>query len=174
MGPCRKRIHSPFVSILIAVPIGFVGCTRSDPITQRFADVAVEKNAAIEKEKDRVAPERDLPALQGKWELVSLKRDWVETKTPCNYVFDGETMTVYPKDKRPSFYTLKLNASKTPSEMDIIATWEDGKVTKAEALYQLDGDTFRWCHVGGKRPGVFLDENNRAGTLNVIRRVRDR
>jgi uncharacterized protein (TIGR03067 family) len=123
---------------------------------------------------DPLATERDLKALQGKWELVSLKRDWVEaSEPPCHYEFKGETMTVSPRDKRSSYYTVMLDASKSPKQMDIIATWEDGKVTKAEAIYELEGDTFRWCHVNGKRPPVFLSAQNPGGTLNVIRRARD-
>ena len=111
---------------------------------------------------------------QGKWELVSLKRDWVEAnEPPCYYVFKGATMTVFPRDCRPSYYTLKLDASKSPKEMDIIATWEDGKVTKAEVIYELDGDTFRWCHIDGKRPCAFLSERNPAGTLNIVRRLQE-
>jgi hypothetical protein len=58
--------------------------------------------------------------------------------------------------------------------MDIIATWEDEKVTKAEVIYELEGDVFRWCHVNGKRPRLFLSERNPAATLNVIRRVQEK
>jgi len=83
-------------------------------------------------------------------------------------------MTVYPRDRRASYYTLKLDASKSPKQMDIIATWPDGKVTKAEVLYELDGDVFRWCYVDGKRPSLFLSKENPAGTLIVIRRVSDK
>jgi hypothetical protein len=39
---------------------------------------------------DPLTTERDLKALQGKWELVSQKCDWVEVgEVPCYYVFEG-------------------------------------------------------------------------------------
>src|SRR5207253_1634907 len=121
---------------------------------------------------DPMGTERDLQSLQGKWELVSLKRDWMDESGPqCYYVFQGDTMEVLPKDRNPSYYTVKLHALKSPKEMDIIATWDDGRVTKAEALYELDGDTFRWCHIDGKRPTEFVSAENHAGTLVVIHRV---
>jgi uncharacterized protein (TIGR03067 family) len=148
----------------------FAGCERQQPVAQ-----AVDNDQRVKEREapmDPLATERDLKALQGRWELVSLKRDGVEVSgPPCYYEFEGATMTVFPKDRRPSYYTLKLDASKSPKEMDIIATWEDGKVSKAEAIYELDGDTFRWCHVDGQRPRTFLSERNPAGTLNLIRRV---
>lgn len=119
------------------------------------------------------ASEHDLKALQGVWSMVSVRRDWEEdSRLPCLYVFEGATMAVHPKTGRASFYTLKLDGSKSPKQMDIIATWEDGSVTKSEVIYELDGDTFRWCHVNGKRPTVFVSEENPAGTLNVLRRGR--
>jgi uncharacterized protein (TIGR03067 family) len=157
----------PFIATVILL----AGCERPQPAVKPL-------NAAANMEQpetpiDPLASERDLKSLQGKWELVSLKRDWVEAnEAPCYYVFDGATMTVCPKDRQPSYYTLKLDGSKSPKEMDIIATWDDGRVTKAEVIYELDGDTFRWCHVDGKRPRAFLSERNPAGTLNVVRRVR--
>lgn len=160
-----------------AWPVAFVlilaGCERQQPPPAPVNDIdkGVTRDAPL---VDPQATDRDLKALQGKWELVSLKRDWVEAKEPTHYVFEGATMTVYPRDRRESYYTLKLDASKSPKQMDIIATWEDGKVTKAEVIYELDGDVFRWCHVNGKRPSVFVSERNPAGTLNVIRRVKQK
>jgi uncharacterized protein (TIGR03067 family) len=150
------------------------GCERQQHPPARAKDdgKGVERDAPP---VDLQASDRDLKALQGKWELVSIKRDWVEAKEPPTYyVFEDATMTVYPRDRRESYYTLKLDASKSPKQMDIIATWPDGKVTKAEVIYELDGDVFRWCHVDGKRPSVFVSERNPAGTLNVIRRVKEK
>jgi uncharacterized protein (TIGR03067 family) len=150
------------------------GCGRQQlpPGPAKVVGKGVERDAPP---GDPQATARDLKALQGKWELVSIKRDWVEAKEPPTYyVFEDATMTVYPRDRRESYYTLKLDASKSPKQMDIIATWPDGKVTKAEVIYVLDGDVFRWCHVDGKRPSVFLSEQNPAGTLNVIRRAMEK
>src|SRR5262245_44441812 len=108
------------------------GCERQQVPPANAKDVG----KGVERDAPPVDPQaigRDLKALQGKWELVSIKRDWVEAKKPQTYyVFEDATMTVYPRDRRESFYTLKLDASKSPKQMDIIATWPDGKVSKAE------------------------------------------
>ncbi len=122
---------------------------------------------------DRLANERDLEALQGLWELVSHKCNGIEAhEGPCDYSFEGAVMKVMPTDRRPSYYTVKVDASKSPKEMDIIANWEDRAATWAEVIYEFDGDTFRWCYVNGKRPANFVSDVNPSGTLIVIRRVR--
>jgi uncharacterized protein (TIGR03067 family) len=159
--------------LIVTVFAGLMGgCGGTQPAPRHSGDAG--KVNEREAEVAPLATERDREALQGKWELVSLKRDWAEAnEPPCEYVFEGATMTVSPRDRRPSYYTLKLDAAKSPKEIDFIATWEDGTVTKVEAIYELDGDTFRWCHVDGKRPREFLSERNPAGTLTVVRRVNE-
>lgn len=161
------------VSRLLAIAVSvslFAGCGGRKPAQQPVNDAGRvnEPGALVDP-----ATERDLKSIQGKWLLISKKRDWVEAnQNQSFYLFEGLNMTVLPKDRQPSHYTLKVDASKTPKEMDIIANWEDGTVTKSEVIYELDGDTFRWCHIDGKRPRVFLSERNSAGTLIVLQRVK--
>src|SRR5258708_63394 len=129
-------------AVITVFVVLFAGCGRQEHTPQPGKVLRVEKIDGREAHMDPLVTERDQESLQGKWELVALKRDWVEAKKDhCYYVFKGATMTVFPKDRRPSYYTLKLDASKSPKVMDIIATFDDGKVSIAEVIYELDGDT---------------------------------
>lgn len=105
------------------------------------SDSALASNTPAEDPTTR----SDLEIMQGRWEMVSYKRFGVEAeKQSCLYIFKGRTMTVYPAGRRPSFYTLKIDASGKPKKMDIIATWPDGRTEKSEAIYKLTPDLFCW------------------------------
>jgi uncharacterized protein (TIGR03067 family) len=133
-----------------------VGCTQQNNIPERKVDP--------------LANERDLKELQGKWQLISEKRDGKELhEAPCHYIFKDATMTTHPQGKQASYYTLKLDATKSPKEMDIVATFDDGRVVAAKVIYEIDGDTLRWCYGrDNNRPNSFPGE-----TLYIARRAKE-
>jgi uncharacterized protein (TIGR03067 family) len=65
--------------------------------------------------------------------------------------------------------TLTIDPTRQPSTMDWSATRpEDGRVMKAEGIYELEGDTLRFCY-GKERPEGF--ETNVGNTPGYSRRL---
>jgi uncharacterized protein (TIGR03067 family) len=114
--------------------------------------------------------DKDLAAMQGIWRLESTRRDGVEAAGKATYVFENATLTVYPENRRESFYTLAVHSDSRPKQLDIVATWPDGRSQKAEAIYELSEGELRWCHVDGRRGGLSECKPEMAGTVITLRR----
>lgn len=70
--------------------------------------------------------------------------------------------------------TYKVNASKTPAEIDMIGTEGDLNGKIAPGILKLDGDTLTMCYVmpGKDRPAAFDSQPNSGATLAVWKRMR--
>lgn len=174
----RVKVHETLVALMRTLETNAEAQAQAGRALQTTALKArakrLEAEIHLEQAKMKLGNDQDLERLQGKWKLKSLKRDGVEVgNQECEYVFRGASMTVVPKEGDVSYYAIKVDASKSPKELDIIATWKDGTNTKTEAIYEIESDSFRWCHVDGKRPRAFLSQKNPAGTISVIRRASD-
>ncbi len=100
-----------------------------------------------------------------------MRRDGVDQAAgKTTYVFENATLTVYPENRPESFYTLAVHSASRPKQLDIVATWPDGRSQKAEAIYELSEGELRWCHVDGKRDGLSECKPERAGTVVTLRR----
>ncbi len=153
------------VLLFLVVLLAYVGITRSR---------AREWKRRGEPWQPSAAEAVDFQAIQGVWEHVSTSRDGVETPgPPCSYSFDGDTMIVAPEGGQASIYTFRLDATHQPKHLTIVASWASGRVMTTEAIYELDGDTLRWAHLGGKRPEHFPLPGT-PGTIITLRRVPQR
>ena len=96
----------------------------------------------------------DAKMLQGAWALTELVVGG--TKVPdkeiqgMKFIFEGNKLTIAPPasdtgvvDKRT--FTFKLDPSKKPAEVDITALDGKYKDTVSPGIYELKGDTLRWC-----------------------------
>lgn len=118
------------------------------------------------------APADDLKKLQGTWNITSVTRDGKELAE-----LKGAQMTFVGKDviikkgegKRDEFpydypMPVQLRPTKKPKEIDIrlfpAGGWF-GSDVNMRGIYELDGDTFRFC-VGNdnKRPKTFSDKGS--------------
>lgn len=108
----------------------------------------------------------DAKKLQGAWEVVELiaygtKIDPKEFQG-TRFVFDGNKLTVTPAidkgkpaDKKPAVerverfvkrtFTFKLDPSKKPAHVDLTNTDDKGKPGASPGIYEIKGDTLRWC-----------------------------
>jgi uncharacterized protein (TIGR03067 family) len=113
------------------------------------ADNTKEKQAMADQEK-----------IQGTWELVSGERNGKplpdEVIQHVKLIFAGDKLTTQHKDRKTEA-TFKLDANKTPKEIDLDM---DGSVGKG--IYQLDGDSLKLVHgeVGDPRPKEFPKEGS--------------
>lgn len=128
-----------------------------------------------------LAPPSDLDKLQGTWLTVSLVSDGKvllgENVPPqpgpaTKLVYEGNRWLIRVGDKTIASGIFQLDATKRPKEIDILD--ESGmKNDKTKlGIYELDGDTYRYClaPAGKPRPGEFASPEGSGYSLGVSRR----
>lgn len=121
--------------------------------------------------------------LRGTWLTVSLVSDGktlVDEKSPpqkgpaTKLVYVGNTWMIKVGDKTVASGVFKIDATKTPKEIDIMD--EPGvKNEKTQlGIYALDGDKYKYClaPAGKARPTAFTSEPGSGCSLGVSRRER--
>ncbi len=123
----------------------------------------------------------DFDKLQGTWITVSLAtggKPVIEEKNPSRFgptvklVYEGNKWRVVAGDKTVATGTWKIDATKTPKELDVMD--ESGTVNDKTklAIYELEGDTFKYCigPAGKPRPAEFSSKEGSDNSLLVSRR----
>ncbi|HEX4960732.1 MAG TPA: TIGR03067 domain-containing protein [Thermoanaerobaculia bacterium] len=123
----------------------------------------------------------DLQKLQGTWLTVSLVSDGktvVDENLPpkpgpvTRLVYEGNQWKVRVGEKTVATGTWKIDATKTPKELDILD--ESGLINDKtkRAIYELEGDTFKYCigQAGKPRPTEFSAREGSGDALIVSRR----
>ena len=123
----------------------------------------------------------DLDKLRGTWLTVSLVNDGktlvdekaLSPKGPTtNLVYDGNTWMIKVGDKTVASGSFKIDATKMPREIDIMD--ESGvKNDKTKlGIYELDGDTYKYClaPAGKPRPTEFTSKAASGHSLGVSKR----
>ena len=123
----------------------------------------------------------DLDKLRGAWLAVSLVNDGktlLDDKTPppkgpaTTLAYDGTKWMIKVGDKTVAAGIFKIDATKTPKEIDILD--ESGmKNDKTKlGIYELDGDTYKFClaPAGKPRPTEFTSKAGSGHSLGVSKR----
>jgi uncharacterized protein (TIGR03067 family) len=123
----------------------------------------------------------DLDRLRGTWLTVSLVNDGktlVDEKAPpkqgpaTKLVYDGNTWLIKVGDKTFVSGQFKIDATKTPKEIDIMD--ESGVKNEKTKLgiYELDGATYKYClaPAGKARPTAFISEPGSGHSSGVSKR----
>jgi uncharacterized protein (TIGR03067 family) len=123
----------------------------------------------------------DLDKLSGTWLTVSLVNDGktlVDEKDPpkagptAKLVYEGNKWLIKVGDKTVASGVFNIDATKEPKEIDIL----DGSGVKNEktklGIYELDGDTYRFClaSAGKPRPTEFISKAGSNHSLGVSKR----
>jgi uncharacterized protein (TIGR03067 family) len=117
----------------------------------------------------------DLDAVQGTWKRVSgevngkaLPEAEVQ-KTSLTIQGDKYTLKIGEQTRTG---ILKLDASKTPHQIDIISDAGPNKGKSLLGIYELDGDTFKYClgAPGKERPTEFASKPGSGAGLYVNKR----
>lgn len=114
----------------------------------------------------------DLTLLEGRWEGVTCDTGsgpyacpdyWFEVK-------DGKLSTGIKKDPGYVTRTLRLDPNASPKQIDV----DDTRGAFHLGIYELDGDTIRWCESGStvNRPTEF--KATKGFNLLVYKRVKDK
>jgi uncharacterized protein (TIGR03067 family) len=96
----------------------------------------------------------DTKKIQGTWEIVELiqygrKVDFQIIKG-TKFVFSGDRLSIVPaSDKVEEFekrsFFFKLDPTKKPAEVELKALDGNFKGIASTGIYELKGDTLRWC-----------------------------
>jgi uncharacterized protein (TIGR03067 family) len=111
--------------------------------------------------------DKDLEKLQGRW--VTEKS---EKEGTAEFKFEKNKFTILIDGKDSYKGTFKIDASKKPKQMDLTVT--EGEKFKDEtslALYQIEGDTLKWCagEPGKKdRPKEFPEKQGDSKYLYLV------
>jgi uncharacterized protein (TIGR03067 family) len=126
-------------------------------------------------------PQGDAGKLQGTWLTVSMVNDGkvlVGENVPpkpgpvTRLAYEGDRWLIQVGDKTVASGIFKVDATKAPKEIDILD--ESGmKNDKTKlGIYELDGDTYRFClaPAGKPRPAEFASPEGSGYSLGVSRR----
>jgi uncharacterized protein (TIGR03067 family) len=117
----------------------------------------------------------DLDKIQGTWVRASVERDGKPASADelknTRLTLKGDKYTLDDgKEKRTG--TFKLDATKTPKTLDIIADSGPNKGKTLKAIYKIEDDTFTYCVAGPDkdRPTEFSGKEGSGHTLLVNKR----
>src|SRR5262249_35094149 len=124
------------------------------------------------------AVQKDRKAMQGSWKVVSFEIDGnqpfdEEQLARIKATFDGSgKLTIEADGSTVLEATTKIDPSKKPKAIDIAYTEGDMKGQTALGIYELKGDTFRYCRAapGKDRPTAFSSKAGSEHALVVYKR----
>ncbi len=117
--------------------------------------------------------------LQGAWTLTELIVGGVkvpeEDLQGTRFVFEGNKLTVVQAMLKTTF-TFKLDPARKPAAVDLTALDGDFKGTVSPGIYELKGDTLRWCQSNDEknkdRPKAFASPEKSRVYLFTFKRVK--
>jgi uncharacterized protein (TIGR03067 family) len=118
----------------------------------------------------------DLDKLQGTWRLKSSLWNGVpepEAARSVTYLFQGDRFIVVDKDGNRMEERIRLMPDHTPKAIDCLS--KDGGPA-SPGIYELEGDTLRWCSPLGSpkvRPTAFSSQPGSRKYLLVLRREKN-
>jgi uncharacterized protein (TIGR03067 family) len=131
---------------------------------------------------DKADPSKsDLDNLRGTWLTVSLVNDGkvlVDEKTPprdgptTKLAYEGDKWMIRVGDMTVAKGVFRIDATKTPKEIDILdETGKKNAKTKL-GIYELDGDRYKFClaPAGKPRPTEFKSKEGSGWSLGVSKR----
>lgn len=129
---------------------------------------AVSQNRAAEDGKTE---------LEGTWDLVSLERDGKEIKPQkdTKALFTGDKFVIQVGDKVIAGGTFKIDAGQKPKATDATYTEGQDKGKSFKGIYQIDGDTLKFCRAGSpnqERPTVFKTKAGTDGVASIYKRAK--
>jgi uncharacterized protein (TIGR03067 family) len=130
--------------------------------------------AAAEDSKED-AVKKELQQLEGTWVRMSIevngeKKSDAEAKSQ-RLTITGEKYTLKIGDQTRQG-TLKVDPTKKPKTIDIIASEGPNKGKTLQGIYELDGDTLKYCVAppGSERPTEFVSKPGSGYGLYVNKR----
>jgi uncharacterized protein (TIGR03067 family) len=115
----------------------------------------------------------ELAKLEGSWNRASAVVNGKESDEPAVLTLKGDEYTLKSGDQvRKGVF--KLDPSKSPKQLDIVAGEGPNKGKSLLAIYELDGDTLRYCvaQPGKPRPTEFSSKADSGLSVYVYKRAK--
>jgi uncharacterized protein (TIGR03067 family) len=118
----------------------------------------------------------DLDKLQGTWRLKSSLWNGVpetEAARSVTYLFQGDKFIQVDRDGNRVEATIRLMSDQTPKAIDC---WSNNGGQASPGIYELEGDSLRWCSPLGNakvRPTEFSSQRGSKKYLLVLRREKN-
>jgi uncharacterized protein (TIGR03067 family) len=99
----------------------------------------------------------DKQSLQGTWKVVKKVKNGESEDlkdAPATLRFAGSTVTLSQGDEKQSEGTFVIDESKTPRRITLTGTTGQSAGRTFEAIYELDGDTFKLAYGTGDHAGT--------------------
>jgi uncharacterized protein (TIGR03067 family) len=125
---------------------------------------------------DTAGGETKKSELEGTWRATTLAKNGKEQEDTMdhNLTFEGKYFTLKRGDMVMAAGTFKTDRSKKPREIDMLVTEgkDDFKGKTAKAIYEIKGDTLRWCvaEPGTDRPTEFAAPEGAKVALITLKR----
>jgi uncharacterized protein (TIGR03067 family) len=127
---------------------------------------------------DKKSPS-DSELIRGTWKVISCEvggKDAPEFRD-LRIVFTADRLKFMPKKgaDEPMTVSYKLDAAKKPKHIDTSHEIDPGKPIVQLGIYELDGDTLRYCWEAASkgRPKEFKTKANGTSQLFVLKRVKE-
>jgi uncharacterized protein (TIGR03067 family) len=146
----------------------------------RYGVLALAAGLMIAADKPSDDVQKQLKKFQGDWELISVEINGREVPAEnlqgARVTFKGNKI-INKIGNNTSEGTITIDPTKKPKQYNGTGKDQNGKETKSQGIYEIKGDTLRFCFSrgGGERPTKF---SSKGGTqeklrfLTVLKRVK--
>lgn len=115
--------------------------------------------------------------LEGTWDLISVQQDGkdLEVKKETKMVTTGNKFVLKVGDKVIVAGTFALDPSKSPKTTDVTYTEGPDKGKTLKGIYEISGDTSKFCRAGTpeqERPTEFVTKAGTGGLASVYKRAK--
>jgi uncharacterized protein (TIGR03067 family) len=124
---------------------------------------------------------KDQEKLQGTWKAVTVEAGGKAQDDGAEHrlIFAGDQFSIKKGEEMMIKGKLKIDSSKKPKEIDmecIEAKRDNLKGKTLLGIYELDGDTLKWCwnRPGGERPKEFSSTATDVHLLVTLKREKSR
>ena len=123
------------------------------------------------------ATEKDYALFNGVWafdlvEVNGVKQPDVPVETHKMIVVSAERRFIVIQGKKITRGVFEMDPTRTPKEIDVTATNNQGKTLTTLAIYELEGDTYKFCSSfrSNERPSKFLSKPGSETVCEVLKR----
>lgn len=112
----------------------------------------------------------DLKALEGTWNLIYFERDGKEVKlqNDTKAINTGDKFIVKRGDQVIAAGTMKVDPAKKPKASETTYTEGPDKGKTFKGIYQIDGDTTKFCRAGTPEDDWPTEFKSKAGSGQFV------
>jgi uncharacterized protein (TIGR03067 family) len=115
--------------------------------------------------------------LEGTWVMVSVERDGraIRPQTNLKMIYTADKFVLKSGDDVVVAGTIKLDPTKKPKTIDTTYTEGPNKGQTLKGIYEVDGDTAKFCRAGEPdqdRPTEFKTKAGSGGLFSVYKRAK--